>query len=82
MTAFFVVTTALQVRDALTILRDVTDGAQANSRTFFAFSRDGGLPDRGLFGKLAPNKIPIWSVWLVVFLSIVLCAVQAVLEET
>ncbi|ORY82902.1 amino acid permease [Leucosporidium creatinivorum] len=53
LTAFLVVQTALQ----------------ANARTFHAFSRDHGLPDRGLFAKLAPNKIPIYGVWLVVFIS-------------
>lgn len=75
LTAFLVVQTALQ----------------ANARTFHAFSRDHGLPDRrwrsssalssaetdtlfrpragGLFAKLAPNKIPVYGVWLVVFIS-------------
>lgn len=53
LTAFLVVQTALQ----------------ANARTFHAFSRDHGLPDRGLFARLAPNRIPVWSVWLVVFIS-------------
>lgn len=52
-TAFAVVTTALQ----------------ANARTFQAFSRDNGLPDRGIFAKLAGNKIPINAVWLVCFIS-------------
>ncbi|KAK4056357.1 polyamine transporter tpo5 [Microbotryomycetes sp. JL221] len=56
LTAFLVVQTALQ----------------ANARTFFAFSRDQGLPDRGLFAKLAPNRIPVWSVWLVVFISLLM----------
>ncbi|GAA5894121.1 hypothetical protein JCM5296_001017 [Sporobolomyces johnsonii] len=51
-TAFSVVSTALQ----------------ANARTFHAFSRDGGLPDRGLFCKLAPNKIPVYAVWLICFI--------------
>ncbi|KAG8734152.1 hypothetical protein FRC10_011929 [Ceratobasidium sp. 414] len=54
LTAFFVVQTALQ----------------ACSRTFYAFSRDHGLPDRGLFGKITNNHIPLYAVWLVVFLSI------------
>lgn len=49
MTAFFVVSTALQ----------------ANSRTFHAFSRDNGLPDRGLFQRLAKNKVPVPAVWLI-----------------
>lgn len=52
-TAFAVVTTALQ----------------ANARTFHAFSRDRGLPDRGLFSRLSGNKVPVYSVWLVCFLS-------------
>ncbi|KAK4051529.1 polyamine transporter tpo5 [Microbotryomycetes sp. JL201] len=56
LTAFLVVQTALQ----------------ANARTFFAFSRDRGLPDRGLFARLASNRIPIWSVWLVVFISLLM----------
>ncbi|KAG9103315.1 hypothetical protein FRC07_010027, partial [Ceratobasidium sp. 392] len=53
-TAFFVVQTALQ----------------ACSRTFYAFSRDRGLPDKGLFGRVTKNHVPIYAVWLVVFLSI------------
>jgi len=54
LTAFFVVQTALQ----------------ANSRTVFAFSRDRGFPDRGLFGRI--NKTtgtPLYSVWIVVLCS-------------
>ena len=51
-TAFAVVSTALQ----------------ANARTFFAFSRDEGLPDKGLFQRLAPNKVPMYAVWLVCFI--------------
>ncbi|QRV84276.1 amino acid permease [Ceratobasidium sp. AG-Ba] len=54
LTAFFVVQTALQ----------------ACSRTFYAFSRDRGLPDRGLFGKVTKNHVPLYAVWLVVFLTI------------
>ena len=55
--AFFTVQTALQ----------------ANSRTFFAFSRDQGLPDRGVFGKINKmTKTPIYAVWLVVAISVVL----------
>lgn len=55
--AFFTVQTALQ----------------ANSRTFYAFSRDGGLPDRGLFGKLnKTTHTPINAVWLVVFIAILM----------
>ena len=55
--AFFTVQTALQ----------------ANARTFYAFSRDGGLPDRGLFGRVNRyTKTPIWSVWLVVGIAILM----------
>ncbi|WFD29838.1 polyamine transporter tpo5 [Malassezia sp. CBS 17886] len=49
--AFFVVTTALQ----------------ANARSFYAFSRDHGLPDRGFFAKI--NRVTgttVNAVWLVV----------------
>jgi len=45
---------------------------QANARTFHAFSRDHGLPDRGLFHKLAPNKVPVYAVWLVCFISLLM----------
>ncbi|EPQ29553.1 uncharacterized protein PFL1_02772 [Pseudozyma flocculosa PF-1] len=49
--AFFVVTTALQ----------------ANARSFYAFSRDGGLPDRGFFAKVSPRfNTTVNAVWLVV----------------
>ncbi|KAI5478073.1 hypothetical protein MNV49_005438 [Pseudohyphozyma bogoriensis] len=49
---------------------------QANARTFHAFSRDHGLPDRGLFCKLAPNKVPVFAVWLVCFISLVMGLLQ------
>lgn len=45
---------------------------QANARSFHAFSRDRGLPDRGLFCRLAKNRIPIYAVWLVVFISLLM----------
>jgi amino acid transporter len=45
-TAFFVVQTALQ----------------ACSRTFYAFSRDRGLPDKGLFGRITKNHVPLYAV--------------------
>lgn len=45
---------------------------QACSRTFFAFSRDHGLPDRGLFTKLSKNKVPVYAVALVVFWAAIL----------
>ncbi|KAG6836494.1 hypothetical protein H0H93_007523 [Arthromyces matolae] len=55
MTAFFVVQTALQ----------------AVSRTTYAFSRDGGLPDRKFFGHISPlTYTPLRSIWLVTFVSI------------
>ncbi|KAG8678067.1 hypothetical protein FRC08_018090 [Ceratobasidium sp. 394] len=43
---------------------------QACSRTFYAFSRDHGFPDRGLIGRLTKNHVPLYAVWLVAFLSI------------
>ncbi|KAM0753010.1 APC amino acid permease [Meredithblackwellia eburnea MCA 4105] len=49
---------------------------QANARTFHAFSRDNGLPDRGLFARLAPNKVPVYAVWLVIFISICMGLLQ------
>lgn len=45
----------------------VQTATQANARTFYAFSRDGGLPDRGLFGKVNRfTKTPVWAVWLTI----------------
>ncbi|GAA5987357.1 hypothetical protein JCM10908_001925 [Rhodotorula pacifica] len=55
-TAFAVVSTALQ----------------ATARTVHAFSRDGGLPDRGIFCKVAKNRVPINAVWVVCFVSALL----------
>ncbi|ELU42010.1 amino acid permease [Rhizoctonia solani AG-1 IA] len=46
LTAFFVVQTALQ----------------ACSRTFYAFSRDRGLPDKGIFGRITKNHVPLYAV--------------------
>ncbi|KAF8512942.1 APC amino acid permease [Hysterangium stoloniferum] len=44
-----------------------TPALHANSRTVFAFSRDHGLPDRGLFGRInKTTKTPLYSVWIVV----------------
>ncbi|KIS69619.1 uncharacterized protein UMAG_02154 [Mycosarcoma maydis] len=49
--AFFVVTTALQ----------------ANARSFYAFSRDNALPDRGLFARVNKHTgTTVNAVWLVV----------------
>jgi len=54
-TAFFVCQTALQ----------------ACSRTIFAFSRDHGLPDRGLFGRNSKiTQTPLNAVWLTTIVSI------------
>ncbi|KAJ9105922.1 hypothetical protein QFC20_004160 [Naganishia adeliensis] len=55
----------------------VQTATQACARTFYAFSRDGGLPDRGLFGRLNKyTKTPVWSVWLVIVLSIAMGALS------
>ncbi|KNZ59405.1 hypothetical protein VP01_173g8 [Puccinia sorghi] len=44
---------------------------QACSRTLFAFSRDGGLPDGHFFGKLNDwTKIPLRAVWVVILISL------------
>ncbi|KAM0756510.1 amino acid transporter [Meredithblackwellia eburnea MCA 4105] len=43
------------------------------SRTFFAFSRDNGMPDRRFFARLSKNKVPINAVWLLVAISCILC---------
>lgn len=67
---------ALWVFVCFTAFAVVQTAMQANARTFFAFSRDGGLPDRGLFAKLAPNKVPLWGVWIVVLISIILGLLQ------
>ncbi|GAA6015215.1 hypothetical protein JCM10207_003645 [Rhodosporidiobolus poonsookiae] len=53
----------------------VATATQANARSFHAFSRDKGMPDRGLFSKLAPNKVPVNAVWLVLFI----CALMGLL---
>lgn len=53
--AFFVVTTALQ----------------ANARSFYAFSRDGGLPDKGFFAAINKRTgSTVNAIWLVVILCI------------
>ncbi|GAA5827476.1 hypothetical protein JCM11251_003828 [Rhodosporidiobolus azoricus] len=54
----------------------VSTAMQATARTFHAFSRDRGLPDRGLFCKMSKQKVPVWSVWLVG----VLCALLGLLD--
>ena len=50
-------------------LQVVATATHANARSFHAFSRDRGMPDRGFFSRLAPNQIPINAVWLVLFIS-------------
>ncbi|KAG8908935.1 hypothetical protein FRB99_000038 [Tulasnella sp. 403] len=53
-TAFAVVQTALQ----------------ATARTLYAISRDRGLPDGGLFGKINKRtKTPLYAVWAVTFVA-------------
>lgn len=56
----------------LTAFSVVLTALQATSRTVFSFSRDGGLPDAGVFSRLSSNKVPIYAVWVVVVFSIVL----------
>ena len=44
---------------------------QAVSRTFYALSRDHGLPDGGFFGHVSPaTQTPLRAVWLTVVVSI------------
>lgn len=43
---------------------------QSCSRTLYAFSRDGGIPDRGWFGKLTSYKTPVNAVWIIVLVAI------------
>ncbi|OCF31661.1 amino acid permease [Kwoniella heveanensis BCC8398] len=51
----------------------VQTALQANSRTVFAFSRDGAFPDRGLLGRMnRTTKTPIIAVWAVVILSVLM----------
>ena len=55
MTAFFVVQTALQ----------------ACSRTVYAFSRDHGLPDKGLFGRVSTlTQTPLPAIWVTTVFSV------------
>ncbi|KAM0750720.1 amino acid transporter [Meredithblackwellia eburnea MCA 4105] len=51
----------------------VSTELQACSRTVFAFSRDRGFPDRGLFQRLSGNKVPVFAVLFVVFWAGVFC---------
>nr|XP_031858496.1 uncharacterized protein CI109_006141 [Kwoniella shandongensis]KAA5525568.1 hypothetical protein CI109_006141 [Kwoniella shandongensis] len=51
----------------------VQTALQANSRTVFAFSRDGAFPDRGVLGRLnRKTKTPIIAVWFVVAISMLM----------
>lgn len=51
----------------------VTTAIQANARSFYAFSRDNGLPDRGFFAKINKRTgTTVNAVWLVVLLCILL----------
>ncbi|WVQ78870.1 hypothetical protein IAT38_000961 [Cryptococcus sp. DSM 104549] len=51
----------------------VQTALHANSRTVFAFSRDGAFPDRGLFGRInKKTQTPIIAVWVVVFISMLM----------
>lgn len=45
---------------------------QANSRTIFSFSRDGGLPDRGILSRLSAQKVPVYAVWAVIVVSVLM----------
>ncbi|KWU42471.1 amino acid transporter [Rhodotorula sp. JG-1b] len=56
----FICTVAFQV---------VATATHANARSFHAFSRDKGIPDRGFFARLAKNKVPVNAVWLVIFIA-------------
>lgn len=51
----------------------VQTALQANSRTVFAFSRDGAFPDRGFLGRMnKTTRTPIVAVWAVVLVSILM----------
>jgi len=50
----------------------VLTALQANSRTVFSFSRDGGLPDRELFSHLSAQKVPVYAVGSVIIVSILM----------
>jgi amino acid transporter len=50
----------------------VLTALQANSRTVFSFSRDGGLPDKGLFSRLSPHKVPVYAIWAVIVVSVLM----------
>lgn len=51
----------------------VTTAVQANARSFYAFSRDNGLPDRGFFARVNKRTgTTVNAVWLVIFFCILL----------
>jgi len=51
----------------------VTTATQANARSFYAFSRDHGLPDFGLFSKIWKRTgTTVNAVWLVIILCMLL----------
>ena len=54
----------------------VITAMQANARTAYALSRDQLLPDRGLFGRMAPNRVPMYAVGLIVIVSVALGMLQ------
>lgn len=51
----------------------VTTAIQANARSFYAFSRDNGLPDRGFFARVnRKTGTTVNAVWLVVIFCLLL----------
>jgi amino acid transporter len=50
----------------------VTASTTSASRMLFAFSRDGAVPGHQLWRRVAPNRVPRWSVGAIVFMAGVL----------
>jgi amino acid transporter len=50
----------------------VTASTTSASRMLFAFSRDGAVPGHQLWRRVAPNRVPRWSVFAIIFMSAVL----------
>jgi amino acid transporter len=50
----------------------VAAGLTSASRTWYAFSRDRGIPGWGLFSRLNHNRVPLWAVLGVSFFSLVI----------
>ena len=50
----------------------VTASTTSASRMLFAFSRDGAVPGHQLWRRVAPNRVPRWSVFAIIFMSGVL----------